>query len=89
MWLKKPSKSIRSINDKNYQAENSQNNDYKSHVPKAYQVKRRPRKSQMCSDKKSKEPSYKWPVMPAIVNTEDKQLSTPSVRRLCQDEKCQ
>ena len=43
----------------------------------------------MCSDKKSQEPSYKWPVMPAIVNTEDKQLSTPLIRRLCQDEKCQ
>ena len=43
----------------------------------------------MCSDKKSQEPNYKWPVMPAIVNTEDKQLSTPLIRRLCQDEKCQ
>ena len=42
----------------------------------------------MCSDKKSQEPSYKWPVMPAKVNTEDKQLSTPLIRRLCQDEKC-
>ena len=27
--------------------------------------------------------------MPAIVNTEDKQLSTPIIRRLCQDEKFQ
>ena len=89
MWLKKPAKSIQSINDKNYQAENSENNDYKSQVPNACQVKRRPRKSVMCSDKKSQEPSYKWPVMPAIVNTEDKQLSTPLIRRLCQDEKCQ
>ena len=43
----------------------------------------------MCSDKKSQEPSCKWPVMPAIDNTEDKQLSTPLIRRLCQDEKCQ
>ena len=89
MWLKKPAKSIQSINDKNYPAENSENNDYKSQVPNACQVKRRPRKSVMCSDKKSQEPSYKWPVMPAIVNTEDKQLSTPLIRRLCQDEKCQ
>ena len=40
----------------------------------------------MCSDKKRQEPSYKWPV---IVNTEDKQLSPPLMRRLCQDEKCQ
>ena len=89
MSLKKPAKSIQSINDKNYPAENSKNNDYKSQVPKACQVKRRPRKSQMCSDKKSQEPSNKWPVMPAIVNTEDKWLSTPLIRRLCQDEKCQ
>ena len=43
----------------------------------------------MCSDKKSQEPSYNWPVMPPIVNTKDKQLSTPLIRRLCQDEKCQ
>ena len=43
----------------------------------------------MCSDKKSEEPSYKWPVMPIIVNTEDKWLSTPIMGRLCQDEKCQ
>ena len=33
MWLKKPAKSIQSTNDKNYQAENSKNNDYKSQVP--------------------------------------------------------
>ena len=86
MWLKKPGNSMQSINDKNYQAENSENNDYKSQVPKACQVKRRPRKSQMCSDKKSQEPNYKWSV---LVNTEDKQLSLPLIRRLCQDEKCQ
>ena len=43
----------------------------------------------MCSDKKSQEPSYKWPVMPIVVNTEDQQLSTPIIGRLCQDEKCQ
>ena len=43
----------------------------------------------MCSDKKSQEPSNKSPVMPAIVNTKDKQLSPPLIRRLCQDEKCQ
>ena len=43
----------------------------------------------MYSDKKSQEPSYMWPVMPAIVNTEDKWLSTPLIRRLCQNEKCQ
>ena len=89
LWLMKPTKSVQSINDKNYQAENNKNNDYKSQVLKACQVKRRPRKSQMCSDKKSQEPSYKWPVMPVIVNTEDKWLSTPLIRRLCQDEKCQ
>ena len=35
MSLKKPAKSIQSINDKNYPAENSKNNDYKSQVPKA------------------------------------------------------
>ena len=89
IWSKKPANSMQSINDKNYQAENSKNNDYKSQVPKACQVKRRPRKSQICSDKKSQEPSYKWPVMPVSVNTEDKQLSPPSIRRWCQDEKCQ
>ena len=38
MWLKKPAESKQSINDKNYQAENSKNNDYKSQVPKACQV---------------------------------------------------
>ena len=43
----------------------------------------------MCSDKKSQEPSYIWPVLPVVVNTEDKQLSPPLIRRLCQDEKCQ
>ena len=89
MWSKKPAKSIQSINDKNYQAENSKGNDYKSQVPKACQVKRRLRKPQVCSDNNSQEPSYKWPVMPAIVNTEDKWLSTPLIRRLCKDEKCQ
>ena len=89
MQLKKPTKSIQSINDKNNQAESSENNDYKSQVLQAYQQKRRPRESQMCSDKKSQEPSYMWPVMPVIVNTEVKQLSPPLIRRLCQDEKCQ
>ena len=29
------------------------------------------------------------PVLPVLVNTEDKQLSTPIIGRLCQDEKCQ
>ena len=89
MQLKKPAKSIQSINDKNYQAERSENNDYKSQVSQAYQEKRRPRKSQMCSDKKSQEPSYMWLVMSVIVNTEVRQLSTPTIRSLCQDEKCQ
>ena len=28
-------------------------------------------------------------MLPVIVNTEDKQLSTPIINRLCQDEKCQ
>ena len=89
MWLKKPAKSTQSINDKNCQAENSENNDYKSQVSQAYQEKRRPRKSQMYSDKKSQETSHMWPVMPIIVNTEVKWLSTPLIRRLCQDKKCQ
>ena len=43
----------------------------------------------MCPDKKSQETSFMWPVMPVLVNTEIKQLSTPIIRRLCQDEKCQ
>ena len=43
----------------------------------------------MCSDKKGQEPNYMWPVMPVIVNTEVRQLSTPTIRRLYQDEKCQ
>ena len=43
----------------------------------------------MCSDKKSQETSHMLPVMPVIVNTEVQQLSTPIIRRLCQDEKCQ
>ena len=89
MWLKKPAKSIQSINDKNYQAESSENNDYKSQISQAYQQKRRPRKSQMYSDKKSQEPSYMQPVLPVLVNTEDKWLSTPIIGKLCQDEKCQ
>ena len=89
MQSKKPAKSIQSINDKNYQAESSENNDYKSQVSQAYQQKRRPRKSQMCSDKKHQEPSYMWPEPPVLVNTEDKQLSTPIIGRLCQDEKYQ
>ena len=89
MWLKKPAKLTQSINEKNFQAESSENNDYKSQISQAYQEKRRPRKSQMCSDQKSQEPSYKWPVMPVIVNTEVRQLSTPTIRRLYQDEKCQ
>ena len=80
MQLKKPAKSIQSINDRNYQTESSENNDYESQVSQAYQQKRRPRKSQMCSDKKSLEPSYMWPVMPVIVNTEVKQLSPPFIR---------
>ena len=58
MQLKKPAKSIQSINDKNYQAESGENNDYKSQISQTYEEKRRPRKSQMCSDKKSQEPSY-------------------------------
>ena len=87
MQLKKPAKSAQSINDKNCQAESSENNDYKSQVLQAYEEKRRPRKSQMCSDKKSQEPSYMWPAMPVIVNTEVRQLSTPTIRRLCQNEK--
>ena len=89
MWLKKPAKLAQSINDKNCQAESSENYDYKSQVSQAYQEKRKPRKFQMCSDKKSQEPSYMCPVMPVIVNTEVRQLSTPTIRRLCQDEKCQ
>ena len=89
MWLKKPAKSIQSINDKNYQAKSNENNDYKSQISQAFKEKRRPRKSQMCSDKKCQEPSYMWPVLPVLVNTEDKQLSTPIIGRLCQDEKCQ
>ena len=71
------------------QAESSENNDYKSPVSQAYQEKRRPRKSQMYSDKKSQENSHMQPVMPIIVNTEVRQLSTPTIRRLCKDEKCQ
>ena len=43
----------------------------------------------MCSDKKSQETSHMWPVMPVIVNTKITRLSTPLIRRLCQDEKCQ
>ena len=43
----------------------------------------------MCSDKKSQETSHMQPVMPVLVNTEVKWLSTPIIRRLCQDEKCQ
>ena len=89
MQLKKPAKSKQSINDKNYQAESSENNDYRSQISQTYKEKRRQRKSQMCSDKKSQEPSYMWPVMPVIINTEDRQLSPPVIRRLCQDEKCQ
>ena len=42
----------------------------------------------MYSDKKGQETSHMWPVMP-IIYTEVKQLSTPLIRRLCQDEKCQ
>ena len=89
MHLKKPAKSTQSTKDKNCQAESNQNIDYKSQVSKVYQKKRRPRKSQMCSDKESQETSHMWPVMPVIVNTEVKQLSTPLIRRLCQDKKCQ
>ena len=88
MQLKKPAKSIQSFNDKNYQAESSENNDYKSQISQAYKEKRRPRKFQMCSDKTSQEPSYMWPVLPVLVNTKDKRLSTPIIGRLCQDEKC-
>ena len=43
----------------------------------------------MCSDKKSQETGHMQAVMPEIVNTEVKWLSTPTIRRLCQDEKCQ
>ena len=93
MWLKKPAKSTQSISDKNCQvncqAANSENNDYKSQISQAYEEKRRPRKSQMCSDKTSQEPSYMRPVLPVLVNTEDKWLSTPIIGRLCQDEKSQ
>ena len=86
MWFKKPAKSTQSTKDKNCQAESSENGDYKSQVLQAYQDQRRPRTSQMCSDKKSQETSHMQPVMPVIVNTEDNQLSTPIIRRLCQDE---
>ena len=89
MWLKKPAKSTQSAKDKNCQDERNDNIDYKSQVSKTYQEKRRPRKSQMFSDKKSKETSHMQPVMPVLVNTEVKQLSTPIIRRLCQDETCQ
>ena len=89
MWLKKPAKSIQSAKDKNCQAESSENIDYKSQVSQAYQEKRRPRKSQMCSDKKNQETSHMQSMMPVLVNTEVKWLSTPIIRRLCQDEKCQ
>ena len=58
MQLMKPAKSTQSTKDKNCQAERSENIDYKSQVSKAYQEKRRPRKSQMCSDKKSQETSH-------------------------------
>ena len=89
MELKKPAKSTQSTKDKNCQAESSQNIDYKCQVSKAYQKNRRQGQSQMCSDKKSQETSHMQPVMSVIVNTEDKQLSTPIIGRLCQDEKCQ
>ena len=58
MQLKKPAKSTWSTKDKTCQAESSENNDYKSQVLQAYQEQRRPRKSQMCSDKKSQETSH-------------------------------
>ena len=72
--VKKTSKSTQSAKDRNCQAERSENTDYKSQLSKAYQEKRRPRKSQMCSDKKSPETGHMQPVMPVIVNTEVKQL---------------